>query len=98
MKTSARALSAGLALACLAGVALTATAREKLLVDRAPKAPDAKAPTAATHEPSKTVNVTGSGGLKLQTLGLDGEGRILGLVAQPRHFNAPAKGVISEVH
>src|SRR5687768_1885378 len=63
--------------------------------------PEAKVPAAAapTHEQVKEISVMGTDGrTRLQTLCLDGEGRILGLVAPPRSFGAPVKDGFGEVH
>lgn len=82
-----------LAVACVFGLALSVAAQT------AEKKPDAKTSEVATHKQLRVIDVKGTdGALKLQTLALDGEGRILGLVGQSRYFNAPAKGVVSEVH
>src|SRR5688572_12139756 len=65
----------------------------------APKSADA-AKAEPTYEKFTEVKVDGPGGLKLQTLCADAQGRILGLVAQPRYFDANAKSASakSEVH
>ncbi len=53
----------------------------------------------ATHVQTKTIPVQSEDGkLRLQTLTVDREGRILGLVAPPRSYGAPVKEVHSEIH
>src|SRR5204863_3797296 len=75
-----------------------------LLAQKAPPTPVEKPvvkPEAAvaTHEQVKEINVTGTDGrTRLQTLCLDADGRVLGLVAPPRSFGAPAKDGFGEVH
>src|SRR6266567_212062 len=54
---------------------------------------------AATHEQVREISVLGSDGTtRLQTLCLDGEGRVLGLVAPPRSYGAPVKDGFGEIH
>ena len=52
----------------------------------------------ATHEQIAEVKVTGSNGHALQTLCLDKDGRVLGVVAPPRGYGAPMKNASAEVH
>ena len=52
----------------------------------------------ATHEQVAEVKVAKKGALALQTLCLDADGRVLGVVAPPRGFTAPVQGAASEVH
>jgi len=53
----------------------------------------------ATHEQIKEIKLASKDGkLTLQTLAVDGDGRVLALVAPTRYFNAPAEGVTSEIH
>lgn len=52
----------------------------------------------ASHALHKEVKLTGKNGNGLQTLAVDGEGRVLALVAPPRGFSANQKGVTSAVH
>lgn len=51
-----------------------------------------------THKVTASVKVKGTGGLTLQTLALDSEGRVVGLVATPKPFGAPIKGATAEIH
>ena len=61
------------------------------------KKPFADVPT--THEQIADVKVQSSDGKhKLQTIGMDSNGRILGLTAPPKSFGLPMKDVTSEVH
>jgi len=58
-----------------------------------------EAESKGSHKQTATISVTSSDGKnKLQTLCVDGEGRVLALVAPARHFNSSAKDVTSEVH
>lgn len=52
----------------------------------------------ASHKLLKEVKLTGKNGTGLQTLAVDGDGRVLALVAPPRGFSAAQKGVTSAVH
>ncbi len=52
----------------------------------------------ATHKFVKEVKLSGKNGNALQTLAVDGTGRVLALVAQPRGFSEPMKAVTSEIH
>ncbi len=52
----------------------------------------------ATHKLLKEVKLTGKNGNALQTLAVDGDGRVLALVAQPRGFSQAQKDVTSEIH
>ncbi|HVK09294.1 MAG TPA: hypothetical protein VM597_11000 [Gemmataceae bacterium] len=52
----------------------------------------------ATHEQIAEVKVTGASGHALQTLCLDKDGRVLGVVAPPRGYGAAQKNVTSEIH
>jgi hypothetical protein len=78
-----------LVLAVAAGVALPSFAETK---------PNEKALAEPSHEKLAEVSIKGSGGLTLQTLCADKDGRVLALVAQSRYYNGPAEGVTSEVH
>jgi len=52
-----------------------------------------------SHEPTSHIAMTSEDGkMRLQTMTVDGEGRVLGLVAQPRAFGGPAKDIHSEIH
>jgi hypothetical protein len=51
-----------------------------------------------THKVVASVVVKGEKGLTLQTLCLDAQGRVVGLVAPPKPFGAPLKGATAEVH
>lgn len=51
-----------------------------------------------THQLAKQVKITGKNGQSLQTIAVDGKGRVLALVAPPRHFGNAQKNVSSEVH
>src|SRR5262245_29259502 len=51
-----------------------------------------------THDKVAEVSLKGTGGLALQTLCADKEGRVIALVAQTRYFNAAGKKITSEVH
>src|SRR5262249_14202212 len=62
----------------------------------APPAPAANVKT--THKLVKSVEVKRSGTGSLQTLCTDADGRILGLVAQAKPYNAPIAGATAEVH
>lgn len=53
---------------------------------------------ATTHALVNSVVVKGQKGLTLQTLCLDGKGRVVGLVAPPKPFGAPIKGATAEIH
>jgi hypothetical protein len=53
---------------------------------------------ATTHKVVGSVDVKGEKGMTLQTLCLDGKGRVVGLVAPPKPFGAPTKGATAEVH
>jgi len=52
----------------------------------------------ASHKLLKEVKLSGKNGNGLQTLAVDGDGRVLALVAPPRGFSANQKGVTSAVH
>ncbi len=52
-----------------------------------------------THEVVKDLKLQSKDGtMRLQTLTVDGKGRILGLVARPRSYGAPIKATTSEIH
>lgn len=51
-----------------------------------------------SHQLLKQVKITGKNGQSLQTIAVDGKGRVLALVAPPRHFGKAEKNVSSEVH
>ncbi|MFO0822895.1 MAG: hypothetical protein U0792_07215 [Gemmataceae bacterium] len=51
-----------------------------------------------THKVVNSVVVKGEKGMTLQTLCLDTQGRVIGLVAPPKPFGAPMKGATSEIH
>ncbi|MBN9118873.1 MAG: hypothetical protein J0I06_06900 [Planctomycetes bacterium] len=51
-----------------------------------------------THKVVASVDVKGDKGLTLQTLCLDGKGRVVGLVAPPKPYGPPTKGATAEVH
>jgi len=53
---------------------------------------------AASHTLLREVKVAGRGGNSLQTLAVDGDGRVLALVAPPRGFSQGTAGAASEVH
>jgi hypothetical protein len=60
---------------------------------------DPSAKTGGTHEKAADIKVTSADGrMKLQTLTVDGEGRILGLVAPPRGYGASVKDASGEIH
>jgi hypothetical protein len=80
-----------LVLAALAGASVPTLADEKV----APTADKAKAQP--THEKLTEVKLKGSGGLALQTLCADRQGRIVAVIAASRHMT-PAKAATSEIH
>ncbi len=52
-----------------------------------------------SHKLGDTIKVVSSDGkLRMQTLSVDGEGRILALVAPPRNYGAALPNAVSEVH
>lgn len=51
-----------------------------------------------THKVVASIDVKGEKGMTLQTLCLDGKGRVVGLVAPPKPYGAPVKGATAEVH
>jgi hypothetical protein len=52
-----------------------------------------------SHKESGSIKVQSADGkLRMQTMAVDGEGRVLALVAPPRGFAAPTKGATGEVH
>lgn len=51
-----------------------------------------------THKVVASVDVKGEKGLTLQTICLDGKGRVVGLVAPPKPYGPPVKGATAEVH
>lgn len=52
-----------------------------------------------SHEQGTPIKVTSTDGkLRLQTLSVDNDGRVLALVAPPRGYGAPMKGATAEVH
>ncbi len=62
--------------------------------------PQKNAAEKGSHEKDRTIDIARKGTLSLQTLAVDGDGRVLGLVASSRYFN-PATSkekVTSEVH
>ncbi|MBA4187398.1 MAG: hypothetical protein C0467_05195 [Planctomycetaceae bacterium] len=65
-------------------------------VPGAPKNPAEKLET--THKVVASVAVKGEKGMTLQTLCLDTQGRVIGLVAPPKPFGAPTKGATAEIH
>lgn len=79
-------------LAAIATSALGAVAGD------AKPAPAKAGDKAATHKLLKGVKVAGKNGNTLQTLAVDGDGRVLALVAPPRGFSQTKAGVTSEVH
>jgi hypothetical protein len=81
------------ALLLVAGAAVTA---EEIPVVPVPPNPAEKFKT--THKVVSSVSVKGEKGMTLQTLCLDGKGRVVGLVAPPKPFGAPMKGASAEVH
>lgn len=53
----------------------------------------------ATHETVKEIKLQSKdGSLRLQTITVAADGRLFGLVAPPKTFNAPTKDVVSEIH
>ena len=79
-----------------------ANQKARELADKAREAADAvKQATSeitATHKFVKEVKLSGKNGNALQTLAVDGTGRVLALVAQPRGFSQPTKETTSEIH
>lgn len=70
---------------------------EPVQIGGVPAQPKIKADS-ATHVQVGEIKVKGSDGKNtLQTLSIDGEGRILALVAPPRNFGAPIKDAAGEV-
>jgi hypothetical protein len=53
---------------------------------------------ATTHKVVASVAVKGEKGMTLQTICLDTQGRVIGLVAPPKPFGAPTKGATAEIH
>ncbi len=51
-----------------------------------------------THKVIDSISVKGEQGMTLQTLCLDGNGRVVGLVAPPKPYGAPVKGATAEIH
>lgn len=51
-----------------------------------------------THKVVSSVAVKGEKGMAIQTLCLDGKGRVVGLVAPPKPYGAPTKGSTAEIH
>lgn len=51
-----------------------------------------------THKVVASIEVKGDKGLMLQTICLDGKGRVVALVAPPKPYGAPMKGQTAEVH
>lgn len=52
-----------------------------------------------THEQTTDIKLQSTDGkMRLQTMSVDGKGRVLGLVAPPKTFGAPVKNATSEVH
>jgi hypothetical protein len=81
-----------------AGYAVLADEPAKQLtpVPAAPANPADKFET--THKVVDSISVKGEKGMTLQTLCLDGNGRVVGLVAPPKPYGAPVKGATAEIH
>src|SRR5262245_11694978 len=86
----------GLAVLALAAGYAAADEPVRVPTPAAPPNPAAKFPT--THKLVTSVEVKRSAVGSLQTLCTDTDGRILGLVAQAKPYNAPIKGATAEVH
>jgi hypothetical protein len=82
------------------GVAALALATGYASADeRTPAAPPNPAANfKTTHKLVTSVEVKRTGAASLQTLCTDAEGRVLGLVAAAKPYNAPLKGATAEVH
>ncbi len=51
-----------------------------------------------THKVVASIGVKGEKGMALQTICLDGKGRVVGLVAPPKPYGPAVKGATAEVH
>lgn len=97
---------AAMVLALIAGYA-TADEKPTKPAPAAPKTARADEPApstnpisnrATTHKVVTAVDVKGDKGAKLQTICLNADGRVVGLVAAPKPYGAPVKGATAEVH
>jgi hypothetical protein len=82
----------------VAGPALAADEKQAAVPIQPAAPPNPAEKFETTHQVVASINVKGEKGLTLQTICLDANGRVVGLVAPPKPYGAPVKGATAEVH